>query len=118
MNENEYFVTHSAGHIPCDSISRELSDGSFEEISYQEVVDKLNENRRLKQQLNMKLYSHRQLEAFYDRVFDLIDMRIKAYEHKPFSAPISNPANPNFDDDVDRLARLSELEQLRKELKE
>ena len=33
----------------CDSISRELEDGSYEELSYQDIVDKLNENQQLKQ---------------------------------------------------------------------
>ena len=67
------------------------------------ILEVLNENEQLKQ--------------FKENVFDLIDARTKAYEHKPFSARVSNPANPNYDEDVDRLARLSELQQLRKELK-
>lgn len=40
---NEYFVTHGAGCIPCDSISRENEDGTFEEITYNDIVRKLNE---------------------------------------------------------------------------
>ena len=53
-----------------------------------------------------------------DKIFELIDKKIEFYKHKPVSAPISNPANPKYDDDVDRLARLSELEDLKETLKE
>ena len=102
------------------------------------VMDRLNElndeNEQLKQtnqRLNDELQEtmgyltlksgvekeNEQLKQFKENVFDLIDARTKAYEHKPFSARVSNPANPNYDEDVDRLARLSELQQLRKELK-
>ena len=59
---------------------------------------------------------NKQLKQFKKNVLALINARIKIHEHKPFSAPVSNPANPNYDADEDRLARLSELEQLRKEL--
>ena len=53
-----------------------------------------------------------------EKIFDLIDEKIKLYSHKPFSAPISQPMSVNFDEDVDRLARLSELEALKEELTE
>ena len=43
----EYFVTHGAGCIPCDSISREKEDGTFEELTYDDIVGKLNENQKL-----------------------------------------------------------------------
>ena len=33
-------------------------------------------------------------------------------------APVSAPMSVNFDEDVDRLTRLSELQELKKELKE
>lgn len=112
MDENEYFVTHSAGHIPCDSISRELPNGSFEEISYQEVVDKLNENKWLKQQLNMKLYSRRQLEAFHYRVFDLIDKKIKEYEE------LDHQANCGDVICVKYTLQIQVLKELKDELKE
>ena len=48
MTEKEYFVTHSAGCVICDSISRELEDGHYEELTYQDIVDKLNENQKLR----------------------------------------------------------------------
>ena len=55
---------------------------------------------------------------FRDKVFDLINAKIKHYEHKPFSAPVGQPMSVNFDADVDRIARLSELQDLKKELQE
>ena len=55
MNEKKYFVTHSAGNILCDHISREKNDGTYEHLSYQDIVDKLNnlvkENLQLKNDL-------------------------------------------------------------------
>ena len=73
----------------------------------QGIVDKLNklsdENEQLKQ--------------FKEKVLELLDKKIKHYEHKPFSAPVGQPMSVNFDVDVDRLARLSELQELKKELK-
>ena len=68
--------------------------------------------------LNRLTEENEQLKQFKEQVFQLIDMRIAHYEHQPYSAPISNPANPNFDEDVDRYARLYELKQLKKELSE
>ena len=58
-----------------------------------------------------------QLKQFKEKVFVLLDEKIKHYEHKPFSAPVGQPMSVNFDADVDRLARLSELQDLEKELK-
>ena len=55
---------------------------------------------------------------FKDKVFNLINAKIKLDSHKPVSAPISQPMSVNFDADVDRLARLSELEALKEELQE
>ena len=76
----------------------------------EELNSLYKENQELKKQLaNCKI--------IYNKAIATIDMRINAYEHRPFSAPISNPANPNYDPDVDRLARLSELQQLKKELR-
>ena len=57
------------------------------------------------------------LKQWQKEVFEVIDEKIKHYEHKPFSAPIGQPMSVNFDADVDRLARLSELQDLEKELK-
>lgn len=58
-----------------------------------------------------------QLKQFKKQVCNLIDTKIKHYEHKPISAPVSQPMSVNFDYDVDRLARLSELQDLKWELK-
>lgn len=59
-----------------------------------------------------------QLKQFKEKVFVLLDEKIKHYEHKPFSAPVGQPMSVTFDADVDRLARLSELQDLEKELQE
>ena len=108
-----------------------------------EVVDRLNEldkeNRKLKNELNLsklnlkeknegfdklhKMYmeqieENKELKTIKDKVFALIDARIEIYKRKPFMAPVSAPMSVNFDEDTDRLARLSELEQLKKELSE
>ena len=61
---------------------------------------------------------NKELKIFKDKVFALIDARIEIYKRKPFMAPVSVPMSVNFDEDVDRLARLSELQELKKELSE
>jgi len=61
---------------------------------------------------------NKELKIFKDKVFALIDARIEIYKHKPFMAPVSAPMSVNFDEDTDRLGRLSELEQLKEELSE
>ncbi len=66
MTEKRYFVTHSAGHIHCDSITSELDDGSFEDLSYKDIVDRLNESEQLKQQVNNCLDS----VPFWETVLD------------------------------------------------
>ena len=89
------------------------------------------ENEQLKQENNLKgdfrgfitkdiqktKEENEQLKQFKEKVFVLIDEKIKYYEHKPISAPVGQPMSVNFDADVDRLARLSELQDLEKELK-
>ena len=67
--------------------------------------------------LNQLNDENEQLKQFKEKVFVLLDEKIKHYEHKPFSAPVGQPMSVNFDADVDRLARLSELQDLEKELK-
>ena len=81
------------------------------------------QNQELKDKYNEQSVSYEGLEEqverlldFKDKVFNLINAKIKLYSHKPVSAPISQPMSVNFDADVDRLARLSELEALKKEL--
>ena len=62
MTEKRYFVTHSGGCCLCGSISRELEDGSFEELSYDDIVNRLNnldeENKRLKEQIKLIANAH------------------------------------------------------------
>jgi hypothetical protein len=77
--------------------------GSYDEL-FEDVKRLEEENEQLKQ--------------FKEKVFTLIDEKIKHYEHKPFSVPVEQPMSVNFDADVDRLARLSELQDLEKELEE
>ena len=83
------------------------------------------ENEQLKDKYNEQSVQYEGLEEqverlldFKDNVFNLINTKIKHYEHKPFSAPVGQPMSVNFDADVDRIARLSELQDLKKELKE
>ena len=77
-------------------------------LSPQEVVEAFNE----------QVKEIKELKQFKDKVFALIDARIAIYKRKPFMAPVSAPMSVNFDEDVDRLTRLSELQELKKELKE
>ena len=81
------------------------------------------ENKELKDKYNEQSVSYEGLEEqverlldFKDKVFNLINGKIKLYSHKPVSAPISQPMSVNFDADMDRLARLSELELLKEEI--
>ena len=70
------------------------------------VCKRLNELQKEKEEL----------KQFKSKVLELLDEKIKHYEHKPFSAPVGQPMSVNFDADVDRIARLSELQDLKKEL--
>lgn len=76
-------------------------------LTFDEVVDLLNELHD----------ENEELKQFKEKVFVLLDEKIKHYEHKPLSAPVEQPMSVNFDVDVDRLARLSELQELKRELK-
>ena len=77
------------------------------------------ENKELKAKVDDKEVAVEvECEKLMQKVFNLINAKIKLYSHKPVSAPISQPMSVNFDADVDRLARLSELELLKKELQE
>lgn len=66
--------------------------------------------------LNKLNEENEQLKQFKSKVLKLLDEKIKHYEHKPVSAPVGQPMSVNFDADMDRIARLSELQHLRKEL--
>jgi len=72
----------------------------------------------MKTERNQLKKENKELKTFKDKVFALIDARIEIYKRKPFMAPVSAPFSVNFDEDTDRLARLAELEQLKKELSE
>ena len=112
-------------------IQRERNIHVKEHKKWEEEIQK--ENDELKQQLSDCKEKKQQMKEFfmnsepvieqkklqkliYQTIINLIDEKIQYYEHKPFSSSISNPMSVNFDEDVDRLARLSELEQLKKEL--
>ena len=86
------------------------------------LVDELNKiqnNYNNTEKYAIKLWKeNEQLKQFKEKVFVLLDEKIKHYEHKPFSVPVGQPMSVNFDADVDRLARLSELQDLEKELQE
>ena len=84
-------------------------------IKYQ-YNEESNEKMGLEEDVDRLLKENKELKTFKDKVFALIDARIEIYKHKPFMAPVSAPFSVNFDEDNDRLARLSELEQLKKEL--
>jgi len=94
-----------------------------EEMGSLDVLDTLNElndeNKELKAKVDDKeIAVEVETEKLMQKVFNLINAKIKLYSHKPVSAPISQPMSVNFDADVDRLARLSELELLKKELQD
>ena len=84
-------------------------------MHYSTIVNRLNEQHKTITRLEKE---NERLKQFKEKVFVLLDEKIKHYEHKPFSAPVGQPMSVNFDADVDRIARLSELQDLEKELKE
>ena len=100
-------------------------NNDYNEI-YDKWIDKKIENNKLKKEnkeLKAKVDDKEvavevECEKLMQKVFNLINAKIKLYSHKPVSAPISQPMSVNFDADVDRLARLSELEALKEELTE
>ena len=87
---------------------------------YEDALARLEEeNEQLKSDNNRLVNETAKVVAEHQsKVFNLINAKIKLYSHKPISAPISQPMSVNFDADVDRLARLSELEALKEELQE
>lgn len=91
------------------------------ELNDDGVLEKVDEEKLVtvdEEELDELINRHNELQQFKDKVFALIDARIAIHQHKPFMAPVSAPLSVNFDEDSDRLARLSELEQLKKELSE
>lgn len=113
--------------------NRPLFDWTNESDEIVDLLNKLNDkNEQLKQSYTKLKHRHGllhdecleleikndDLKQWQKEVFEVIDEKIKHYEHKPFSAPIGQPMSVNFDVDVDRIARLSELQDLKKELQE
>lgn len=85
------------------------------------VLQKVDEEKLItvdEDELDKLINRHNELQQFKEKVFALIDARIEIYKRKPFMAPVSAPMSVDFDEDADRLARLAELEQLKKELSE
>jgi len=87
----------------------------FHQCSFKDSKDEMEDLCLL---LNNLSDENKQLKQFKSKVLKLLDEKIKHYEHKPLSAPVGQPMSVNFDADMDRIARLSELQHLRKELKE
>ena len=114
MTENKRFMLDDCGELI------DLNNHTF--VDYGDgvcnLLNELNdENNELKAKVDDKEVAVEvECEKLMQKVFDLIDEKIKLYSHKPVSAPISQPMSVNFDADVDRLARLSELEALKEEL--
>lgn len=105
------------------SLMNELDEKWIDELNlretYQQETFRLEyENKELKKRVDDKQVAV-EVETckLMEKIVDLIDRRISHYSHKPVGASISNPANPQFDEDVDRYARLSELQELKTELK-
>lgn len=104
-------------------LMNELDEKWIDEFNLRETYQQENirleyENKELKKRVDDKQVAV-EVETcnLMEKIFDLIDRRISHYSHKPVGASISNPANPQFDEDVDRYARLSELQELKTELK-
>lgn len=125
MWEEEYYIFDS------QTISEKEFDEKVEYEDYRafadsmigdEIVNRLNgldgTIKDLSDDYQQLMEENKELKTFKDKVFALIDARIEIYKHKPFMAPVSAPMSVNFDEDTDRLARLSELEQLKEELSE
>jgi len=109
MTEKQFKInTSQIGYIYIDNLKGE-------HMSWIELEKTLN---RLYAQNKELFKENKELKIFKDKVFALIDARIEIYKHKPFMAPVSAPMSVNFDEDTDRLGRLSELEQLKEELSE
>ncbi len=127
MTENKRFELDKHDCIyDNDSIAKDGGRETYwliEYIQQKKLVEKMNkladENKKLKAKVDDKEVAVEvECEKLMQKVFEVIDKKIKLYSHKPVSAPISQPMSVNFDADVDRLARLSELEALKEELQE
>ena len=94
-----------------------ISQGYTDRVCYDWQNNQLLNFRETVELLNELVEENKELKTFKDKVLALIDARIEIYKRKPFMAPVSAPFSVNFDEDTDRMARLAELEQLKKELK-
>ena len=114
MTDDPYTIIHTGD--PYDFVIKNVNEpetyGTFHGDKYDQKSMK-----KFIEKVNSIVKENEQLKQFKEKVFVLLDEKIKHYEHKPFSAPVGQPMSVNFDADVDRLARLSELQDLEKELK-
>ena len=125
MTENKRFQIIHLGN-PYDFVVKDHNTNKTygtlqgDDKSLMELLNELDsENKKLKAKVDDKEVAVEvECEKLMQKVFDLIEERIKHYSHKPVSAPISQPMSINFDADMDRLARLSELQDLKEELQE
>ena len=83
---------------PTDSV--QLKKEAQLSIYEKRIIELENENEKLKQ--------------FKENVLVLLEEKVKHYEHKPFSIPAMQPLSLNFDGDMDRISRLSELQDLKR----
>ena len=130
--KSEYKVLHSQYQD-----LKKFVENNFDEYLTQEklniqIIKLSDENEQLRDKCynireNAKEYQrfvrvlkkeNEQLTEYKSKVLELLDEKIKHYGYKPFSAPVGQPMSVNFDADMDRIARLSELQHLKKELNE
>lgn len=104
-------------------LMNELDEKWIDELNLRETYQQENirleyENKELKKKVDDKDVAV-EVETcnLMEKIFNLIDQKIQHHSHKPISAPAGQPMSVNFDYDVDRLARLSELQELKMELK-
>ena len=104
-------------------LMNELDEKWIDELNlretYQQETFRLEyENKELKKRVDDKQVAVEvETGKLMKNIFDLIDLKIQRYSHKPISNSMSNPCSTKFDEDVDRYARLSELQELKEGLK-
>lgn len=117
-------VIYDEGDKLFDVSYRDFEDAYYLKMKLSPVIDKLNElDTELKSsprvdvnEIESLVCENQQLKLWQDNVFKLIKAKIKVYQHKPVSAPVSNPVSRTYDAEHDRLSRLSELETLLQEV--
>lgn len=117
-------VIYDKGDKLFDVSYRDFEDAYYLKMKLSPVIDKLNElDTELKSsprvdvnEIESLVCENQQLKLWQDNVFKLIKAKIKVYQHKPVSAPVSNPVSRTYDAEHDRLSRLCELESLLQEV--